>query len=350
MATAASSSGRPKVSIPLVSGGLLKWGLLGVGLLILTTILYNSTFTYVAPYEFAVRQVYFGPGQGVQREILGPGLRFVIPGYERLHVFPRNMLLLEFNDDQLQSSTEAAQAPSINIQTSEGYRVRVDVSVMYRIVDPFKLISAVGPGPAYETALIRPRSDTVLRQTLGQLDAEQFYQGAYRREKAEEARDILNEGLQSEGIQVWGVMVRHYAYDERYQEAIEGRKIQDQMVFKNRAEAIAATEEAEKNRVLAAGQATVDVEKERGDTEVRKIKADYELYSRQRIAEGGLLVALAEAEASRLENDALSAAGASNIVGLKMAEAVSNTQLIIIPTDGASAVNPLDLDRLIGGW
>lgn len=350
MAVTAVPPARPRVSLPSFGGGALKWGLLTLGLLILTAILYNSVTTYVAPYEFAVRQVYFGPGQGVQKEILGPGLRFVTPGYERLHVFPRNMLLLEFNDDQLQSSSEAAQAPSINIQTSEGYRVRVDVSVMYRIVDPYKVISAVGPGSAYETALIRPRSDTVLRQTLGQLDAEQFYQGPYRREKAGEARDLLNKELEADGIQVWGVMVRHYAYDERYQEAIEGRKIQDQMVFKNRAEAIAATEEAEKNRVLAAGQATVDVEKERGETEVRKIKADYELYSRKRIAEGDLLVALAEAESSRLENDALSAAGASNIVGLKMAEAVSNTQLIIIPTDGASSVNPLDLDRLIGGW
>jgi hypothetical protein len=145
-------------------------------------------------------------------------------------------------------------------------------------------------------------------------------------------------------------MVRHYQYDERYQDAIEQRKIQDQMVFKNRAEALAATEEAEKNRVLAEGRAIVDVETRRGESEVQKINADSDLYSRKRISEGDLLVELAQAESKRMENDALSAAGATNIVGLKMAEAIDNTQVIIVPTDGPSAVNPLDLDRLIGGW
>ena len=197
---------------------------------------------------------------------------------------------------------------------------------------------------------MRPRADPVLRQKLGSLDAEQFYEGVLRRQKALEARDQLEADLADSGIQVWSVMVRHYKYDDRYQNAIEQRKIQDQTVFKNRAEAAAAVEEAEKNRVLAEGNAIVDVEKERGAAEVSNIAADSDLYARKRIAEGDLLVALAQAEAKRLENDALSAAGASNVVGLKMAETLKNTQVIIVPTDGPAGVNPLDLDRLIQGW
>ena len=341
---------RPSVRIPLFSGGWLKYLLLAGAGLIISTVLYNTVTTYVGPGEFAIRQVYVGTNPGNRNEVVGTGLHFLIPGYERLHVFPKQLLLLEFNDDKLQASAEAAYAPSISIQTSEGYRVTVDVSVVFRIVDPFKVISAVGPGLAYESALVRPRADTVLRQTLGQLDAEQFYQGNLRRQKAYEARDLLETELAPAGIQVWAVLVRHYSYDERYQGAIENRKIQDQTVFKNRAEAAAAIEEAEKNRVLAAGQAIVDVEKERGAAEVRKINADAELYSRKRNADGDLLVALAEAESSRLENEALSAAGASNVVGLKMAQAISNTQLIVVSTDGPGGVNPLKLDQLVEGW
>ena len=327
-----------------------RLALIGAGVLALGGITIGSTTTWVAPWEFAVRQVVIGPNPGIRNEVFGPGVHAVVPGYERLHLFPRNIRLLEFNDDQLQGSTEAAYAPSINIQTSEGYRVRVDVTVAYRIVDPYKVMVAVGPGAAYESSLVRPRADTALRQALGQLDAEQFYDGEMRREKALAAAKKLGEELAPSGIQVWNVMVRHYAYDERYQAAIEGRKIQDQTVFKNRAQAVAASEEAERNRVLAEGQAVVDVEKTRGETEVRKIRADAELYARKKYAEGDLLVALAEAEASRLENDALSAAGSSNIVGLEMADALRNTQVIIVPTDGPKAVNPLDLESLIGGW
>ncbi len=339
----------PRVRLP-IGGTPIRWALGGLGVLVTLTILFNAFTIYVKPWEFAVRQVLVGPGQGIEESIIGPGLHLVVPGYERFHVFPRNLQVLEFNDDTMQGSAEAASAPSINIQTSEGYRVVVDVTVAYRIVDPYKVLTKVGPGRLYETSLVRPRADPVLRQKLGSLDAEQFYEGVLRRQKALEARDQLEADLADSGIQVWSVMVRHYKYDDRYQNAIEQRKIQDQTVFKNRAEAAAAVEEAEKNRVLAEGNAIVDVEKERGAAEVSNIAADSDLYARKRIAEGDLLVALAQAEAKRLENDALSAAGASNVVGLKMAETLKNTQVIIVPTDGPAGVNPLDLDRLIQGW
>lgn len=341
----------PKIRIPLFGGGgVVRWVVRIVLLLVVLTVAYNANTTSIDPSEMAVRQVYIGPGQGVQDKVYGPGVHLVIPGYEKLHVFPRKLQVLEFNDNQLQASDEATNAPSIHIQTSEGYRVIVDVSVLYRIVDPYKVITAVGPGAAYESRLVRPRAETVLRQTLGQLDAEQFYQGTLRRQKSWEARDLLSKELEPDGIAIWAVLVRHYSYDERYQDAIENRKIQDQMVFKNRAEAIAAQEEAEKNRVLAAGQAIVDVEKERGNAEIQKINADADLYARKKNADGDLLVQLAEAEAKRLQNDALSAAGASNVVGLEMADAIQQTKVIIVPTDGSNAVNPLDLDRLIQGW
>lgn len=339
-----------KIQLPKLDSGWVARGVAGLVALVVGLVLYNSSTIYVDPGEFAVRQIYLGPNKGIREERIGPGLRMVIPGYERFHVLPRTLQLLEFNDDQLQASSQATYAPSINIQTSEGYRVVVDVTVAYRIVDPYKVVTSVGAGRLYESALVRPRADQVLRQKLGELNAEQFYSGPLRRQKAYDARDLLDAELSPSGVQVWAVMVRHYRYDDRYQQAIEQRKIQDQTVFKNRAEALAATEEAEKNRVLAEGQAWISVETQRGISEVSKTKADYDLYSRKRIAEGDLLVELARAEAKRLENDALSAAGASNIVGLKMADALQNTQVIVVPTDGPNALNPLDLERLIRGW
>lgn len=339
-----------KVQLPSMPGNLLRTILLGSGALLLALFLWFSTTVSIAPDEFGIRQVYVGPGKGLQSDMFPPGTHLVIPGYERFHVFPRKVQVLEFNDDHVQASTEADFAPSINIQTSEGYRVTVDVSVLYRIVDPYKLVTSVGTGRQYVTTLVLPRSDQVLRQKLGDLNAEQFYAGALRRQKADEAMKLLTEELAPAGIQVWGVLVRHYSYDARYQEAIEQRKIQDQMVFKNRAEAIAASEEAEKNRVLAEGKATIDVEQQRGKSEVAKIAADYDLYSRKRISEGDLLVEMARAEGKRMENEALTAAGASNLVGLKMADALKNTQVIMIPTDGPAAMNPLNLEQMTREW
>lgn len=312
-----------------------------------------SLTQYVEPDQVAVKQVYFGPSQGVQKGVFGPGLHFVMPGYERLHVFPRDMQILDMNDGHGGSvipDGDGLTSSPIRIQTSEGYQVTVDITVLYRIVDPYTVLTRVGTGRLYESKVVLRRSDKILRQTLGQLNAEDFYSDTVRMQAAEQARRLLQEDLADWGIQVWAVLVRDYSYDERYQDAIEQRKIQDQTVFKNQAEAAAAEREAERQRVLAEGKAKVDVEAERGRAEVRKIAADADLYYRQRIAEGDLLVALAEAEGTKLENAALRVPGASNIVGIEMAKALDGTEVIIVSTTGDGAMNPLDLDALLEGW
>ena len=340
-----------KVKLPSIGGRakLITYAAMAAVAVVGSLMLYATFTTYVLPDQFAVRQVYLGPNKGIQEELYGPGLHFVMPGYERLHTFPRSVQLLEFNDDDVTKSVDAYHQPAIRIQTSEGYQVTVDVVIAYRIIDPYKVMSEVGPGELYLTSLVSPRSDKVLRQKLGELNAEDFYSGSKRRHAAEEARELLEREVEESGIQVWSVLVRHYTYG-RYQEAIEQRKIQDQTVFKNKAEAIAATQEAEKNRVTAEGQALIEVERERGRSEVKKIQADADLYYRQKIAEGDLLVALAEAEGTKLENAALQAAGASNLVGIEMAEVLNGAEVIIVPTDGKEGINPLDLDSLIRGW
>ncbi|HHO51113.1 MAG TPA: SPFH domain-containing protein [Deltaproteobacteria bacterium] len=332
-------------------------GLAGIGLvLLLVAVVWLTMTTTVGSDELGVRQVYFGPGKGVSEELHGPGLHLVIPGYERLHVFPRDLQILDLNDDELAHSDAGGEypedyrvAPAIRIQTSEGYQVTVDVAVLYRVVDPYAVVTKVGVGRIYETKIVARRADKILRQTLGRLDAEDFYDDERRIHAAESARELLQEDLASWGIQVWAVLLRDYIYDQRYQEAIEQRKIQDQKVFKNKAEAIAASREAEKDRVLAEGRANIDVEIERGRAEVRKVRADADLYYRQRVAEGDLLVALAEAEGTKLENAALQQAGASNMVGLEMAETLRGTKVIMVDSS-RGGVNPLDLDRLITGW
>lgn len=339
-------------------GGLMGSAVVGIVLLVLAAVFLTLTVPVQAD-EFAVRQVYLGPSKGVQEQVYGPGLHFVVPGYERLHVFPRDLQVLDLNDSEVEherSSREARMrddylvASAIRIQTSEGYQVTVDVSVLYRVVDPYTVLTKVGAGRIYETKVVARRADKILRQTLGKLDAEDFYHDELRIRMAEETRELLAEDLAEWGIQVFGVLLREYSYDARYQEAIEQRKIQDQKVFKNQAEAVAASQEAEKNRVLAEGKARIDVEMERGRAEVRKIAATADLYHRQKLAEGDLLVALAEAEGTKLENAALQQAGASNMVGLEMAEAMRGTKVIMVSTSGPGGVNPLDLDTLLRGW
>ncbi len=316
---------------------------------------YFSMTRYIAPDEFAIRQVNFGPGKGVQNTIIGPGLQVVIPGYERLHVFPRDLQVLDLNTNDESVShgdidEDYTRVDAIRIQTSDGFQVTVDVTVMYRVTDPYLVLTRVGPGKLYEDSVVRKFADQFLRKSFGPLAAEDFYVDWKRMEAEKVARDDLTKELATWGLTVWGVVVRDYAYDERFQHQIEARKIADQRTYKNQAETLREQRLQEKNTKVANMQRQVEQLRGEGDLAVRRLKADADLYHREQVAMGSRAVALAQADSARMERDALESAGASNIVGLEMAEALRGTQVIVISTTGPGATNPLELDKLVGGW
>lgn len=336
----------PRMNIP----GLRFTRLWIIGSTIVVLLLgYNSCSTYVKPGEAGVKQIKFGMGKGIEPFVYGTGLHYIGVG-ETMHRFPLRVQVLELSNSRSEATEDLEGhrvAPGINIQTSEGYTVQVDVTVLYRIGDPLKVMTTIGPGRLFEDSAVIPRAQQDLRRALGELDAEDFYRGTKRTQKAQDAQVALEAELKDKGIEVLQVLVRKYAYDQRYQQAIEQRKIQDQTVYKNEAEAKAATANAAKNKIVAEGAASVQVELARGEAEVKKLEAQADLYRRTKAAAGDLLVKLAEAQGIELENQALRGVGSENMVGLRMAEALRGTRVIVLPTDGEGAMNPLDLKTLL---
>jgi regulator of protease activity HflC (stomatin/prohibitin superfamily) len=304
----------------------------------------SSCGTYVPPNMIGLKQVYYGAKAGIKPGSYGPGLHFLLAGVERMHMFPRDLQLINFSDSSSEVSLRTRAAPSIKIQTSDGYNVQLDVSLLFHIVDPYKVFVEAGPGRAYEDRLLLPRADRILRKTLGELNSEEFYQGPKRIEKAKLAHDLLAAELAAYGIQVDGVMVRRYVYDERYQQLIEGRKIKDQTVFLRQAEAKAAVEQRKRDTAIAEGKAQQEIELERGRAEVQKLQAQADLYRRKKAAEGKLLVELAEAKGTELENKALEGAGSENLVGLRMAQVLEGVKVLVLDSAG---MNPLDLQSIL---
>ncbi|MGO8971568.1 MAG: SPFH domain-containing protein [Myxococcaceae bacterium] len=315
-----------------------------LGALAVAALAYGFCTVNLMPNEVGVKQVIVGSHKGILPEVYYPGVHWVSPGTERMYLFPTDIQLFNLtNDASERGKSEQTVRPALNIQTSEGYTVTVDVSVAFRIEDPYRVITVAGPGRLYEESLVFPRAEQILRKQLGELDAEQFYDVKLRTQRVQKALEELNAELLPSGVRVVQIFVRAYTYDARYQQAIEQRKIQDQTVFKNQAEGELATATAERDRIAAVGAASVRVELARGEGEKKKLEAEADLYTRKRRAAGELAVQLAEAEGTRLENAALQGLGADNLVGLKMADVLKGTRIIIVPTDGESGTNPLDL-------
>jgi regulator of protease activity HflC (stomatin/prohibitin superfamily) len=317
------------------------------GIFVCVYVVPSCTTTYVPPNMVAVRQIVYGSGAGIKRDVYGPGTHFIVPGAERVHLFPHDLQLVNFSDSPSEASRNYRSAPSIKIQTSDGYNVQLDVTVLYKLVDAYKIFTEAGPGRAFEDRLVIPRADRILRKTLGELNSEEFYQGPRRIEKSTAAHELLQAELAPYGIQVVAVLVRGYEYDERYQQLIEGRKIKDQTVFLRQAEAKAAIEQRKRDTIVAEGHANQEIELSRGKAEVQKLSSQADLYSRKKAAEGKLLVELAEARGTQLANSALQGAGSENMVGLKMAEVLSGVRVLVLSSDGANGFNPLDLSSML---
>lgn len=316
--------------------------------LVLMAIGYNLLFVYVKPDEYGIKVVRVGLDRGVQKEVYHAGLSFILPfGLQQMYRLPKGIQVLELTNFPETAAGAARKDRAAHIQTSDGFFVDVDVSMLYHIKDPYLVFTTIGPGSLFEDNGIIPKAEPALKETLGKLTTEEFYNSPMRVKKAEEAKSQLNSELNLKGIEVDQVLVRYFKYSPEIQKNIEEKKLQDQMVFTNQAAARAAKEEAQLKKIVQEGMVIAAVEMEKGKAYVTRKIAEKDLYVRKIKAEADLLVQLAEAERVRLKNEALKGTGSERMVGLKMADAYKGLDLIILPSDGAHGVNPLNLNNTL---
>ena len=239
--------------------GFSHKGKIVIGILALVIILYGILLVYVKPDEFGIKVVRLGVDRGVHKEVYGPGLYLMIPGMQEMHRLPKGVQVLELTNTPETAALASRQEKAAHIQTSDGFFVDVDVSILYRIADPYLVFTMIGPGTLYEDNGIVPKAEPILKATLGELTTEEFYNSPLRVKRANAAKDILNRELNPKGIKVEQVMVRYFRYSNEIQKNIEEKKLKDQLVFKNQAEARAATEEAIIKKITQEGEATVAV-------------------------------------------------------------------------------------------
>ena len=318
-----------------------------MGVLLLILIFFSTCFVYVKPYEYGVKQVNIGLKRGIQEKVYQTGLYFVTPlGFEEMHIFPKNIQVFDLTKSPKTNVSRFEKAA--HIQTSDGFFVDVDVSILYQITDPLKVIHTIGPGKLYEDNGLIPKAEPVLKDTLGKLTTEEFYNSTKRVEKMLQAQQKLDSELSSKGIRIKNILIRYFEYSPEIQKNIEEKKLKDQMVFKNQAEAKAEAQKAILAKVQEEGQAQYNIALQKGRAYVVKKNADRDLYVRRKKANANLLVKLAEAEKTRLKNNALRVIGAENLVGLKMADVLKGVDLIVLPSDGKDGFNPLNLNKVTG--
>lgn len=309
---------------------------------------FNTTFDYVAPYQVGIKESRYAGG--LQAKVLEGGRWYITGPGVTIHRFPTTLQAVEFasNPSEMARAMDAIYpAGRIEIDTSDGSKMHVDVTVLYRIQDAYQVIKEFGPGTTYQLSAIVPRAQAALKENLGHLLAEDFYNEQKRATETHNALVGMRPELEKSGIHVEHVLIRQYYYYKDYQRQIEARKVQDQLVFTQNARGEATKEDARRRKIAAEGEAAVEVEKRRGEAELTKIRADADLYSRKKRADGDLLVALATARGTELSNSAYEGGGSDNLVAERMADVLKGLDVVVISDTGGTAFNPLDLDSVI---
>lgn len=313
------------VKVPSFSfrgGGVV--GLLLKLLLVISPLLFlrGCVITYVAPDQIGLRQVAFGPNKGLQKSLVRPGYRRQLRGYETIRTFPRDIQVIEFTNSAAEGGSHRTVS-AINVPTVDGYPVAVDVTVVYRIADPFLVVSKFGFGRAYEDNVVIRFTDPYVKQYLGELRAEEFYRDRRLLQAALLKRELAAR-FKENGVHLADVLIRQYTYPETFQGLTEQKKIQDQSVLTNRALAKQAEVETRLKQMAAQGENLIKVKTAEFQAQITALNAQRDLYERTKHAEADLLVRKAESQGTEMTNRAMEGAGSDKLLRLRKGLALLN--------------------------
>jgi regulator of protease activity HflC (stomatin/prohibitin superfamily) len=243
--------------------------------------------------------------------------------YETVHTFPRNVQAVEFTNDPTERGSDHRTIAAINVPTVDGYPVAVDATVLYRIADPFLVISRFGFGRGYEDNVVVRFTDPAIKQHLGELRAEEFYSDK-RQAKVNDVKRDLAQRFKENGLQLSDVLIRQYDYPATFQQLTEAKKIQDQSVLTNRALAKQAEVDTRLKQTSAEGQNFINVRTAEFQAQITGLNAQRDFYERSKHAEADLLVKTAEASGTELINKAMEGAGSDKLLRLRKGLAMLN--------------------------
>jgi len=302
--------------------------------------------------EVGVRTVKVGlfVPKGVENKVYPPGSTyFFMPFINDWHTFDTKLQNLEMTAHTGRGDRQSRD--DLLFKTIDGNDIGLDVIIAYRI-DPQKaphiLQHVARDNQTLRDMIVRTVGRSKPRDIFGELKTEEFYVADKREAKAQAAKEVLQEMLGPLGIVVERVLTKDYRFNPEYQKAIEDKKVADQRVEKNRSAQHAALEEYKRKLEDARGEVNKMIASVDGEYRMAKIEADAYFEKQSLLAQAIKAEAVAEATGIREMNRALVGTGGEALVKLRIAEALQDKRIILLPvSEGGMNLKTTDMNRLI---
>jgi len=157
----------------------------------------------------------------------------------------------------------------------------------------------------------------------------------------------MNEMFNPHGVTVTAVIIWDFKFKDEIEASIISKVIADERVELERALKAAAGARADWQKKVAEANAAAEVELARGRAEARKLDAEGQSYRLEQEAKGDFEIMKAKSVGLGMINAFLQGRGAEVYVGLEYAKALEGVELLVLPSGGEGALNPLDLQKTI---
>ena len=304
------------------------------------------------PTEVGVRIVKWDPllPSGVLPDVYSAGALYFFPavlnGWKVLDTKLHN---LEMTFDP--SRGDRRYRDDLLFKTIDGNDISLDVIVAWRI-DPQKapyIVQYVAPSNfELQDKVVRTIARSRTRDIFGELKTEEFYLSDERDEKAEQAKVALNELLNPFGVIVERVSTKDYRFNPAYQQAIEDKKIAEQVAEQNKSATKAAEEEWLRKLEEAKGEVNKIVATTDGQFRQAQIQADAYFAQQGNIAAAIDAEGRADAKGISELNKAMTGSGGAVAVKLKLAEALNGKRILLLPLAGGGIdVKTTNINQLL---
>lgn len=308
------------------------------------------------PTEVGVRTIKWMPfvKSGVLDEVYAPGgTYFFAAVLNDWHTFDTKLQNVEMTFDPHRG--DRARRDDLLFKTIDGNDISLDVIVSYRI-DPAKapiIVQYVATSDfELKDKVVRTIARSRPRDVFGELKTEEFYVSDRRDEKAERVKAELNQLMAPYGIIVERVSTKDYRFNPAYQQAIEDKKVADQVAEQNKSATKAAQEEYLKKLEDAKGEVNKMVAEVDGRFRQAQIEADAYYEQQERIAAAIEAEGIAEAKGITEMNKALAGSGGEVMVKLKLAEALAGKRILLLPSASGAGldIKTTNVNRLLEAY
>ncbi|MFO0725602.1 MAG: SPFH domain-containing protein [Myxococcota bacterium] len=309
--------------------------------LILTTLLFTGC-NAVSSTEVGVRTTMVGllEPRGTQQSYPAGGVYFIMPYFNSWATLPTSQQNLLMNTNAKEGDRPIPD--DVAFKTKDGNNVYIDVNVMWR-VDPTKagtVISRVGQSiEEIKERVVRPMSRSVIRDTFNEITSEEYYQVTVKNKVAEEARAKLAAEVAPYGVIIDMLQVQQHRFDTAYQAAINAQKQAEADVQKLIEQQKAMEQQKQSELEAKRSEWNKLTEEALGQAGRAQNDADGYYQTKTNEAKALLASAMAEAEATKKEAEALSRLGGDAYVKMQLAKMLGKKRVILVPAASASTLN-----------